>query len=73
LVVALGLGVLGGATAAFPGPAAPEGCVAPNRTLTLHAVELPAVNGKVRLAYGLTPSTATIPGPTIELVEGDWR
>ena len=71
LVLALGLGVLGGATAAYPGPAAPEGCVVPNRTLTLHAVQLPSVQGQVRLAYGLTPSTATIPGPTIELVEGD--
>lgn len=71
LVLALGVGVLGGARAAFPGSAAPEGCAAANRTLTLYAVELPRVQGKVRLAYGRTPSTATIPGPTIELVEGD--
>jgi hypothetical protein len=71
LAVSLGLGGLAGATAAYSGPAAPEGCVVPNRTLTLHAVELPSVQGQVRLAYGLTRSTATIPGPTIELVEGD--
>ena len=67
-VVASGLGA---ATARSDGRG-PEGCVTPNRTLTLHAVQLPsAADGAVRLAYGLTPKTATIPGPTIELTEGD--
>jgi len=38
----------------------------------MYAVQLPdAPDGAVRLAYGLTPETASIPGPTIELMEGD--
>jgi FtsP/CotA-like multicopper oxidase with cupredoxin domain len=62
---------LGGGTAQSDGRG-PEGCVAPTRTLTLYAVQLPdAADGAVRLAYGLTPQSASIPGPTIELWEGD--
>ncbi len=49
----------------------PEGCVRPDRHLALHAVELPRVDGRIRLGYGLAPDTATYPGPTIEMVEGD--
>lgn len=63
--------VLGAASARSSGRG-PEGCVTATKTVTLYAVQLPSTaDGAVRLAYGLTPETATIPGPTIELVEGD--
>ena len=39
--------------------------------MTMYAVQLPSRSGAIRLAYGLTPSTATIPGPTIVMTEGD--
>ncbi|HVE92321.1 MAG TPA: multicopper oxidase domain-containing protein [Actinomycetota bacterium] len=62
---------LGGGTA-HPAGDTPEGCVTPTKHLTLYAVQLPpAPDGSVRLAYGRTPETASIPGPTIELWEGD--
>ena len=51
--------------------ALPDGCVEPNRHLVLHAVELPRVDGEIRLGYGFTPETASYPGPTIEMIEGD--
>jgi len=49
----------------------PEGCTAPNRAMTLYAVELARVDGAIRLGYGLTRDSASWPGPTIEMVEGD--
>ncbi|MCA1824722.1 MAG: multicopper oxidase domain-containing protein [Mycobacteriales bacterium] len=50
----------------------PSGCIQPNRSMTLYAEQLPRTrDGQVRLGYGLTPKTATIPGPLIELTEGD--
>lgn len=50
----------------------PEGCVTATKSLTMYAVQLPSTaDGSVRLAYGRTPETASIPGPTIELIEGD--
>ena len=49
----------------------PASCIEPNRRMTLYAVQLPSAGKAVRLAYGLTPQTASIPGPTIEMVEGD--
>ena len=49
----------------------PDSCIEPNRRMTLYAVQLPSAGKAVRLAYGLTPQTASIPGPTIEMVEGD--
>ena len=71
LVMALVAGSLGGGTA-NSGGRGPEGCVTPTRNVTLYAVQLPsAPDGAVRLAYGLTPETVSIPGPTIELWEGD--
>lgn len=71
IAVAVVASSLVGATAQPVGPG-PTGCVTPNRHITLHAVQLPAAaDGSVRLAYGLTPQTASIPGPTIELLEGD--
>jgi FtsP/CotA-like multicopper oxidase with cupredoxin domain len=71
VVVAVAAASLGGATAHTDGRG-PEGCVTPTRYVTLYAVQLPsAPDGAVRLAYGLTPQSASIPGPTIELWEGD--
>jgi FtsP/CotA-like multicopper oxidase with cupredoxin domain len=51
----------------------PEGCVAPDRRIQLYAVELPRdpVTNQVRLGYGLTPETASYPGPTVEMIEGE--
>ncbi|WP_326553268.1 multicopper oxidase domain-containing protein [Micromonospora sp. NBC_01813] len=59
--------------AAQPAGAAPEGCVAPDRQLQLYAVELPRdpVTNQIRLGYGLTPETASYPGPTMEMIEGE--
>ena len=48
-----------------PAPAGPEAC-SPTRTETLYAVQRPG-----GLAYGRTPDTATIPGPTLEMTEGE--
>ncbi len=51
----------------------PEGCVAADRRIQLYAVELPKdpVTNQVRLGYGLTPQSASYPGPTIEMIEGE--
>lgn len=49
----------------------PGGCNAPNRFVHLYAEQLPTVDGRVRLGWGLRPGTATIPGPLIEMIEGD--
>ncbi|MFY1699774.1 multicopper oxidase domain-containing protein [Solwaraspora sp. WMMA2101] len=59
--------------AAPAGGAAPDGCVAPDRELQLYAVELPRdpVTNQIRLGYGLTPQTASYPGPTMEMIEGE--
>lgn len=53
-------------------PPAPDSCIQPNRRLTMYAEELPRTpDGKPRMGYGFSPSTASIPGPTIEMIEGD--
>ena len=52
-------------------PELPEGCPEPNRHMTLHAVELPRQDGEIRLGYGFSAESASYPGPTIEMVEGD--
>ncbi|WP_428961884.1 multicopper oxidase domain-containing protein [Micromonospora fluostatini] len=51
----------------------PDGCVAPDRTVQLYAVELPRdpSTNQIRLGYGLTPETASYPGPTMEMMEGE--
>jgi FtsP/CotA-like multicopper oxidase with cupredoxin domain len=51
----------------------PDGCVQPDRTIALYAVELPPdpSTNQVRLGYGLTPQTASYPGPTMEMIEGE--
>jgi FtsP/CotA-like multicopper oxidase with cupredoxin domain len=72
---ALGVALIGGIGFALPPDATrasrPVSCIEPNKRLTMYAVQLPSVKGAIRLAYGLTPQTASIPGPTIEMVEGD--
>ena len=57
--------------AAVRGADLPQGCTEPNRHLTLYAVELPRVDGDIRLGYGVTPESASYPGPTIEMIEGE--
>jgi manganese oxidase len=55
------------ASAAGSSFAAPSTC----RSIKLYAEQLPTTpDGQVRLGYGLTPGTASIPGPTIEMVVG---
>ena len=42
------------------------------KTMNLYAEELPpGPGGDARLGYGLSPTRATIPGPLIELTEGE--
>ena len=49
----------------------PAGCTTPNRRMTLYAQQLPSEGDQIRLGWGLSPTTASIPGPLIEMVEGD--
>ncbi|MEV4621612.1 multicopper oxidase domain-containing protein [Asanoa sp. NPDC049573] len=60
------------AVAAAPA-AQPDGCAKPTRTIQLYAVELAKdpTTRQVRLGYGLTAKTASYPGPTIEMTEGE--
>ena len=64
----IAVSVLGSSTGVLAVRAAdaerPASCVEPNRRMTLHAVQLPSAGKAIRLAYGLTPKTASIPGPT---------
>jgi FtsP/CotA-like multicopper oxidase with cupredoxin domain len=46
---------------------APQVCDDPTRSISLFAEQL----GPRRYGYGLTPGTASIPGPTIEMFEGE--
>ncbi|MFR9779126.1 multicopper oxidase domain-containing protein [Micromonospora sp. MS34] len=72
-VVLLTLVGAGGLAAARTGMFAerPDGCAKPDRTIQLYAVELPKDGTQVRLGYGLTPQTASYPGPLMEMVEGE--
>src|ERR687895_2933472 len=45
----------------------PQSCDDPNDSMTLFAERL----GPNRIGYGLTPDSAQIPGPTIEMTEGE--
>lgn len=47
--------------------APPQACDEPTRSLTLYAKQL----GRNRYGYGFTPKTARIPGPPIEMMEGE--
>ena len=71
LLVALAAASLLPAIPAVPRGETPATCIVPNRHMTMYAVELPREGGKPRLGWGLTPATAQIPGPTIEMIEGD--
>lgn len=72
-VVLLTLVGAGGFAAARTGMFAerPEGCVKPDRSIQLYAVELPKDGTQIRLGYGLTPETASYPGPLMEMMEGE--
>lgn len=48
------------------GPA-PQSCDAPTNSFSLFAEKL----GKGRIGYGRSPETASVPGPTIAMTEGD--
>lgn len=65
-------GVTAANVAAAPGAERPGGCTAIDRRVNLYAVELPKdpVTNQVRLGYGLTPESASYPGPLIEMIEG---
>lgn len=45
----------------------PQACDSPTRSMSLFAEQL----GPKRFGYGLTPTTASIPGPTLEMYEGE--
>ena len=45
----------------------PEVCDRPTRSTTLHAERI----GPGRIGYGRTPGSASIPGPTLEMYEGE--
>lgn len=67
-VVALGLAALPAddrrATAGAEGP---QACTEPTQAITLYAGELP--DG--RIGYGRSPDNLKVPGPTIQMTEGD--
>jgi FtsP/CotA-like multicopper oxidase with cupredoxin domain len=56
-------------TNALTGSGAPpvQACTDPDRTVTLFAKKI----GRNRYGYGLTPEKASIPGPTLEMIEGE--
>lgn len=50
----------------------PEGCLLPTKKMTLYAEERRAEDGALKgLAWGTTPDNASVPGPTLEMMEGD--
>jgi manganese oxidase len=71
IAVAIGLAALAGSipTAARVGPEAPplQACETPDRSVTLFAEKI----GRNRYGYGLRPGKAKIPGPTLEMYEGE--
>lgn len=73
IVAALGLALVPAVVQAdqHSDPTQPAACIEPNRRMTLYAEELPREEGKIRIGWGRTPESASIPGPLIELVEGD--
>ncbi|MGH2734981.1 MAG: multicopper oxidase domain-containing protein, partial [Actinomycetota bacterium] len=54
-------------TAKTEGPPPLQACDDPTESMTLFAERV----GKNRIGYGLEPGEATIPGPTVEMNEGD--
>ncbi|GAA1558215.1 multicopper oxidase domain-containing protein [Dactylosporangium maewongense] len=72
-VMLVGLVGAGGLAAAQTGMFAerPDGCAQPDRSVQLYAVELPKDGTQTRIGYGLTPETASYPGPLMEMMEGE--
>jgi FtsP/CotA-like multicopper oxidase with cupredoxin domain len=65
---ALVAGVIGSVPAIVTAQSSPDqACTDPDEAFDLFAERL----GKNRIGYGLTPNVATIPGPTIEMTEGE--
>ena len=55
-----------------PAKTVPTGCVTPTRSMNLYAEELPrTAEGEIRLGWGLASGKASIPGPPIEMTEGE--
>jgi FtsP/CotA-like multicopper oxidase with cupredoxin domain len=67
LSVALALVAAGASYVASQGVQRPQACDDPDESITLFAEKL----GRHRYGYGLRPGKATVPGPTIEMTEGD--
>ncbi len=62
--------LLGGSPSHADG--AEQACASPTRRLSLFAEQLPSTpQGKIRIGWGFTPETAQIPGPLIEMYEGE--
>jgi FtsP/CotA-like multicopper oxidase with cupredoxin domain len=59
--------LFGGVTSVAQVDEPPQACGAPTRSITMFAEPL----GPDRFGYGLTPGTASIPGPTLEMREGE--
>lgn len=73
VVVALAL-VAGATTLGPSGQVAPspeQSCQNPTRRMHLYAEELPPYEEGPRIGWGLAPGQATIPGPTIQMLEGE--
>jgi manganese oxidase len=68
VVLALGAGAVAtrAQTEPPPGPP-PQACDEPTEAISMFAERL----GPKRIGYGLTPDSAQIPGPTIEMTEGE--
>ncbi|HET7481416.1 MAG TPA: multicopper oxidase domain-containing protein [Actinomycetota bacterium] len=68
LLAALALGGLVGSVPTSTAADIPrQSCSDPTRQISLFAEKL----GRDRIGYGLTPKSASIPGPTIQMTEGD--
>lgn len=71
LLLAANAGVIAVEASSPTDPTKPTGCIEPNRRMTMYAGELPTEDGAIRLAWGLHPERLSIPGPTIEMLEGE--
>lgn len=69
--LAAGTGGLASGIVAAEAADVPAGFPEPNRRIDLYAVQLPDDNGQTRLGYGRSPGSASYPGPTIEMLEGE--
>ncbi|MGH2694789.1 MAG: multicopper oxidase domain-containing protein [Actinomycetota bacterium] len=68
VVLALGAGTVATRAQTEPPPAPPpQACDDPTESITMFAERL----GPKRIGYGLTPGSAQVPGPTIEMIEGE--